>query len=191
MVSQGSYCDFDGIPAYMQDTHDADGILEVESRREVDDFPILVGCGSSHGIADLQGVEDDVNKMSFVNNGSTGGEQYTFLWDMNVSFTHLESETLVGEAHLKGLDGGHTRVSVLGGIPICVSNEGASSGEEDGFCEDVRDALERDTVNRVAKMAFAANRVEREELISLRKKMIQVQSYLMKNGLSMAECEKL
>lgn len=60
---------------------------------------------------------------------------------------------------------------------------------EEHLFEDNRDAMERETINRVAKMAFASNRDEREELISLRKKMIQVQQYLRKNGISMADCE--
>lgn len=44
MVSQGSHCDSEtGLPGYMQDSYDSDGLEEVKSRREVEDYPILVG----------------------------------------------------------------------------------------------------------------------------------------------------
>lgn len=60
--------------------------------------------------------------------------------------------------------------SSSGGISVV---EGLMAEEEElaevSF-EDDRDALERETINRVAKMAFASNREEREELIALRKK---------------------
>lgn len=40
MVSQGSFCDSDGIPGYLQDGIDDDAVLQ--PRREVEDFPILL-----------------------------------------------------------------------------------------------------------------------------------------------------
>lgn len=50
--------------------------------------------------------------------------------------------------------------------------------------------LERLTVGKETKAAFAVNKCEREEVIAMRKKMIEIQCYLQKNGLSMASFER-
>ncbi|KAK1384182.1 hypothetical protein POM88_021917 [Heracleum sosnowskyi] len=68
--------------------------------------------------------------------------------------------------------------------------EGCSSDDQARIFEDSRVAIERDTVNRVARAAFATNKNERSELIALRKKMMELRKYLVKNGLSVAEFEK-
>lgn len=146
MVSQGCFCDSDGIPGYMKNHEDDDVLGDVISRREVEDFPILVDPGSKH--------------------------------------------VCVDETADRGR-GDLVRDSALGGIQVAVSDSVASSDEDDQLLADDRDVIERRTVNRATKMAFAANQAEREELISLRKKMIEVNQFLRKNGLSMAACEKL
>lgn len=43
MVSQGSFCDSDGLPRFMQDGLEVDSLVELCARIEVEDFPILVG----------------------------------------------------------------------------------------------------------------------------------------------------
>lgn len=76
--------------------------------------------------------------------------------------------------------------SSSGGIPM----EVAATFDEEPVFEDDRDRMERDSVNRAAKFAFGVNREERNELICLKQKMIELQHYLVQNGLSMAAFEK-
>lgn len=134
MVSQGSFCDSDGVPGYMQDLLGEDTFDDAVSKREVEDYPILVAA-------------------------PTTGE-----------FLGLQSSS--------------------GGIPVEKEVEVVLSEDEDTPFEDDRAAIERDTVNRVAKMAFEENKAERAELIALRTKMFELQAYLKKNGLSMERFEK-
>lgn len=122
MVSQGSYCDEDGVPGYMQDFSDEDSIGKIKSRREVEDFPVPIPSSS-------------------------------------------------------------------GGIGIDKQDLVSSEDEGCGF-EDDRAALERETVNRVAKAAFDINRDERLELIDLRKRFMSIQAMLEKKGISLASLEK-
>lgn len=42
MVSQGSFCDSDGVPGFMQEASDEDAVVEISSSREYEDYPILV-----------------------------------------------------------------------------------------------------------------------------------------------------
>lgn len=114
MVSKGSSCDSDGITAYMQGTVDEEGLLDVESRREVEEYPILVA--PSKGLTEA--AADKLNIGSF---------------------------------------------SSSGGIPL----------EEEVLADDMD-----------------VNREERRELIALKQKMIEIQHYLLNNGLSMADFEK-
>lgn len=53
-----------------------------------------------------------------------------------------------------------------------------------------RDALERRSVNRATKAAFAINTNERSELFSLRRKMLEVDEFLRKKGISLLDMEK-
>lgn len=46
MVSQGSDYDFYGVPGYMNDFLGEDVIEEIRTRKEVEDFPILVAADS-------------------------------------------------------------------------------------------------------------------------------------------------
>lgn len=49
MVSQGSHCDEDFLPGYMQeDVFEDEDLSEVKSRREVEDYPILLGFPNSY-----------------------------------------------------------------------------------------------------------------------------------------------
>ncbi|KAK1374347.1 hypothetical protein POM88_030540 [Heracleum sosnowskyi] len=99
---------------------------------------------------------------------------------------HIEANPVDDE----GVGSERVRPSALSAIPVVVSDgEGSTDGEDFRF-EDDRARIERDTVGRVMKAAFAVNKEERSELIALREMMMEVQSYLKRNGLSMADCEK-
>ncbi|KAK1360679.1 hypothetical protein POM88_045153 [Heracleum sosnowskyi] len=87
------------------------------------------------------------------------------------------------------INGTNTRQSSLGAIPVVVAEDDNSSEEEPPFSDNEIEALERITVNPVAKAAFAINRNEREELFALRKKMMVLNSSLKKRGISMVELE--
>ncbi|KAK1405698.1 hypothetical protein POM88_005303 [Heracleum sosnowskyi] len=102
---------------------------------------------------------------------------------------HVEANPVSEEGYCLG---GVGMPSSSGGIPVeNVVLEEISSGEEnDVFFENDRAKLERDTVNRAAKAVFAANRDERDELIELRRKFMEMQRLLEKKGISMAELEK-
>lgn len=69
MVSQGSFCDSDCMPGYMQEALDDDGLLNVDSCRKVDEFPFVVdptvgdtngvfGCGMRSSSGGIPIVED-------------------------------------------------------------------------------------------------------------------------------------
>ncbi|KAK1372474.1 hypothetical protein POM88_028667 [Heracleum sosnowskyi] len=78
--------------------------------------------------------------------------------------------------------------SSSGGIPVEQLME--ESSEEEFGHEDARARLERESVNRDAKAAFAVNRDDRNELISLRLKYQEMQRMLAKKGISLVDLEK-
>ncbi|KAK1365705.1 hypothetical protein POM88_041266 [Heracleum sosnowskyi] len=78
----------------------------------------------------------------------------------------------------------HGMPSSSGGIPV-EQNLEASSEEEEFIHEDDRARLERESVNRTARAAFAVNREERNELIALRLKYQEMQK-----GISLVDMEK-
>ncbi|KAK1401526.1 hypothetical protein POM88_001131 [Heracleum sosnowskyi] len=105
-------------------------------------------------------------------------------------FPLLVSPPVEGVGGYAKQDTGFTVPSSSGGIPIHEGVvEDCSSDDEGHFLTD-RDAIERDTIHRVAKAAFETNINDREELIRLKHKLMEVQKFLTKRGLSMAECEK-
>lgn len=112
MVSQGSECDSDCVPGFMQDLSDGEDLV---SRREVEDYQLLISS------------ENGANVVS----------------------------------------------SVSWGIPV-VEDDGDSDANHP--LEDDKAAIERETVNRVAQAVFAINKVERFELIELRKKMQEMKN---------------
>lgn len=63
------------------------------------------------------------------------------------------------------------------------------SSDEEIHYESAQDAMERMTASRTSKAAFAVNKHNREALIDLQKKMMELQDYLERNGLSMADFE--
>lgn len=94
------------------------------------------------------------------------------------SFEEIKSRRVVEDfpvlvGHSKSL---RTKPSNTYGISVV---EDASEDEVVPFDDD-RAAIEHETINRVAKMAFASNKDERSELIALRLKMIEMQRVLEK-----------
>ncbi|KAK1356383.1 hypothetical protein POM88_049639 [Heracleum sosnowskyi] len=79
--------------------------------------------------------------------------------------------------------------SSSGGIPVEKSFE-TSSEEEEFIHEDDRTRIERESVNRAARAAFATNREDRNELIALRLKFQEMQRMLEKRGISLVDLEK-
>ncbi|KAK1397098.1 hypothetical protein POM88_006961 [Heracleum sosnowskyi] len=161
MVSQGSQCDSDFVPAFMQDNvEDDDAMSLIKLRREVEDFPILV----APSLRKDKEIVEDLGGYSSPDNG-------VGVYAKRVSFPTVPSSS--------------------GGIPLEEVVVEDYSSEEDGVQHMTdRDAIERDTVHRVAKAAFEANKNDREELFRLKLKMMEVQKFLAKKGLSMAECER-
>lgn len=161
MVSQGSFCDSDYVPDCMPDAcEDEDAMSLIKLRREVDDFPILI---SSTTLEEKESYEDI--------NGFSSPEFGVGIYDKTVPE--------------------HTVPSSSGGIPLQEGMvEDCSTDEEGGYFVSDRDAIERDSIHRVAKAAFETNKNDREELIRLKLKMMEVQRFLTKRGLSLAECEK-
>lgn len=95
---------------------------------------------------------------------------------------------------LVGLSEGlNAKTSSSGGIYVeseKVGDEEASFEGEDPRFEDDRAAIERETINRVATMAYASNKDEREELIALRLEMMEMKELLRKKGISWVEMEE-
>lgn len=153
MVSQGSFCDSDCVPGYMQEGPEDDvGLFEVASKREVEDFPFL---GRS--------MDDTEMRPKPVN--------------------EIESP---GDLGFSGVGLGKGILSSPGDIPLkegLVVDGSSSEGEDE----------EADTIqlnsNPAVRAAFDINKQEREELISLRFKMTEVQNFMKRKGLSMVDLE--
>lgn len=81
--------------------------------------------------------------------------------------------------------------SLLGGIPVevVIAEEYESSDEDEVRHETDMEAMERITVSRATKATFSENKCAREELIAIRRKVMELQGYLERNGLSMASFE--
>lgn len=172
MVSQGSYCDSDGLPAFMQD-----GLIDEDFDAEGE------GGFSSPEIGKGVGVYAE-KPIPIV--GSVLQEILSSKVPEIEPLAHLESD-VYESLGAKKIVQEKVRKSSLGDIPVVVSDE--ESSDENMF-EDDFSTMERRTINRVATAAFAINRSERSELIALRMKMIELQKYMERNGLSMAKFEK-
>lgn len=165
-VSQGSYCDSDGLPAYMEGGYEEDDGMEIiQARREVEDFPVLVAGGSSPN------VYHDIHE------------------DSDGILSPESAKRWVDEQELKK-NGVGVMQSSSGGILVEDVEVSNSSEEDENVIVSDRDALERFTVHRASKAAFAINKNEREELLANRQKMMDLQNYMEKNGLSMDSFEK-
>ncbi|KAK1388167.1 hypothetical protein POM88_016345 [Heracleum sosnowskyi] len=81
------------------------------------------------------------------------------------------------------------RASSLGAIPLVVSDVDSTSEDECPITGEEMAEMERYTVNPVAKAAFAINKNERDELVDLRLKMMEVGALLKRKALSMADLE--
>lgn len=77
MVSQGSYCDSDGIPDFMQAAlDDEDGLTEFGPRREVEEYPILVSPQYG-GLDSVNAYQNDTEARPII--GSDSEEEGEFL----------------------------------------------------------------------------------------------------------------
>lgn len=178
-VSQGSDCDSDGVPGYMQgDWNDDDVMKIIRTRREVEDYPILTAMGNNEdgfsrdneGLLTPRSAKMWVEKQELKKHEVKGGIKTTTVIDGTTTCSRVQP-------------------SSSGGIPVeSVMVEDYVSSDEEMENETAMEALERTTVNRAARAAFAVNKHESEELINLRKKMMQVQEYMQSKGLSMADC---
>ncbi|KAK1397097.1 hypothetical protein POM88_006960 [Heracleum sosnowskyi] len=152
--------EIDAKRAFQDNVEDDDAMSLIKLRREVEDFPILV----APSLCKDKEIVEDLGGYSSPDNG-------VGVYAKRVSFPTVPSSS--------------------GGIPLEEVVVEDYSSEEDGVQHMTdRDAIERDTVHRVAKAAFEANKNDREELFRLKLKMMEVQKFLAKKGLSMAECER-
>lgn len=84
MVSQVSYCDSDGILGFMQgDIDNEDGIFKVESRREVEEYPILVASSVAQEVR--QSVSGGIPVVVSELEDSSEGEEPMFEDDISVT----------------------------------------------------------------------------------------------------------
>lgn len=183
-ASQGSDCDSDGVPGYMQGGYDdGDDMDLVYARREVEDFPLLVVNGGEdkdfYEAEDAGTISKKVDPELHMDENGVLSPNSAKIW--------VESEKKVREA--KGV---FTQPSSLvGGIPVeTVTVEDYVSSDEEVPHETALEAMEHQAVNRAAKFAFSVNKQERDELFQLRKKMHSLQAALEKRGVSLAELER-
>lgn len=176
-ASQGSDCDSDGVPGYMQGNwNEDDDMMLIRARREVEDYPILTAVGSK---------DDDFSR----NDEGLLTPRSAVLW--------------VQEQEKKLRDSGvHTSVlpsvavSASGGIPVEVDKsnfvtvEDYISSEDEAIHVTDQEALERISVHKATKAAFAINSQEREELALLKRKWLDMEFCLQKRGISLVELEK-
>ncbi|KAK1366986.1 hypothetical protein POM88_042547 [Heracleum sosnowskyi] len=106
-------------------------------------------------------------------------------------------EVGVGNPLGEGLNAGRTdfggtkvQFGALGDIPVVVTDAEDSLSEAETIFSDEERAMERNTVNPVARAVFAINREERTGLIVLRKKIAGLRVFMDTKGLSVADFEK-
>lgn len=177
-ASQGSDCDSDGLPSYMQNDYDVDDMEIIRARREVEDFPLLVPGGDTisgkEGKAsvnfDVQMVEDengDVNPRS----ASPGVKDSTK--------PNREAQVLRSSS---------------GGIPfekvMIQDDDSLDEGEDGSHRISDFEAMERMAVHKASKAAFAVSKSERDELFVLKHKIQGLNNLLLKRGISMLELEQ-
>lgn len=183
MVSQGSDCNSDGVPGYMQDSS-VDVLEEVRLRREVEDFPIPVAGG----------IEGSVNSIPAKQEAKPGLEDvYPAIEGFpspRSALRWVEEEENRRKGSCKVSTSGTVPSSLVGGIPIesVLVEDSVSSDEETGQETDM-EALERLTLSRATKAAFAVNKVEREELLAARAQIQKLKEIIRNNGLSLVQEE--
>lgn len=153
-ASQGSDCDSDGLPGYMQNDYEGDDMEMIQARREVEDFPMLVP-GAVDGVEGVLSPQPNKGRVD-------------------------DKEKSSGVRVMQSSSGGIVVEDCTG----CSSDE-----EHNSFVTD-RDMLERMTVNRAVKAAYAVNKGERDELYDLRRKFQVLGDLLKKKGISMVDLEK-
>ncbi|MDV3191289.1 MAG: hypothetical protein Q8832_02520 [Candidatus Phytoplasma australasiaticum] len=78
--------------------------------------------------------------------------------------------------------------SLPGGIQVEVA-DWESSDEEEMRHETNQEAIEKLTINRVAKAAYAINRNERDELFKAREQNLKLREIISRNGISLMDAE--
>ncbi|KAK1401522.1 hypothetical protein POM88_001127 [Heracleum sosnowskyi] len=158
MVSQGSHCDSDCVPGFMQeDCADNSGFGRQDEGFSTPDFsartnPILASgevfkeimSGKTSSLVNLKTLDFDKSGEKVVPSSSGG-----------INIAAME-EVLIDDAS---------------------SEEAPFSREEEAWMENV-------TVNPAVKLAFALNRNEREELISTKRKLNEMSTFLKNKGFS-------
>ncbi|KAK1360678.1 hypothetical protein POM88_045152 [Heracleum sosnowskyi] len=158
MVSQGSHCDSDCVPGFMQeDCADNSEFGRQEEGFSTPDFsartnPILASgevfkeimSGKTSSLVNLKKLDFDKSGEKVVPSSSGG-----------INIVAME-EVLIDDAS---------------------SEEAPFSREEEAWMENV-------TVNPAVKLAFALNRNEREELISTKRKLNEMSTFLKNKGFS-------
>ncbi|XP_074364599.1 uncharacterized protein LOC141705599 [Apium graveolens] len=166
MTSQGSDCDSDGVPGYMQDVCEDDGLELIQAQREAEDFPVLVLSG---GLCKVLESEADLH---FDEEG--------------ILSPRSASKWAENQDNTAGIQSGFE--SSLGGIRLEKETKKVAK-EWDSFDDDFqyisdRDRLEHITVSKASKAAFVVRKHEGEELIRARKYIQILQEVITKNGLS-------
>ncbi|KAK1351620.1 hypothetical protein POM88_054164 [Heracleum sosnowskyi] len=177
MVSQGSNCDSDFVPGYMQD-YDEDSDTDLRRQREVSDFPILMSGGA---LGRQEEGFSTPNRSAPINPILASGEV----------FEEIMSGKTSSLVHLKILESSKTGEKVVpsssGGINIVAMDEVLvedASSEEAPISREEEAWMENATVNPAVKLAFALNRNEREELFSTRRQLNEMSSFLKSKGFS-------
>ncbi|KAK1394460.1 hypothetical protein POM88_013517 [Heracleum sosnowskyi] len=159
MVSQGSFCDSDCVPGFMQeDDADSTDVGRTEEGFSTPDFsarknPILASgevfkqlmSGKTSSLVNLNNVDYDTAGENVVPSSSGG-----------INIVAME-EVLVEDASSE--------------------EEAPISREEEGWMENA-------TLNPAVKLAFALNRNEREELISTKRQLNELSRFLKTKGFS-------
>lgn len=191
-VSQGSDCDSDGVPCYMQDYCDDVDMELIQARREVEDFPILIVGGGRK--EEESSNNQDLNVDEEGNLSPRSAKRWLAMNENQTDVSKLKGVSLSSKEALIFKNGGGTEAviqSSSGGIPVQeVTVEECESSDEESFKVSDLEAMERSTVHRATKMAYAVNKQDREDLSDLRKKMQEVHVFLAKRGFSMADIEK-
>lgn len=181
MASQGSNCDSDGVPDYMRDFYGEDDTDILLARREVEDFPILVSSDLNDGKVPK---EDEFPK----------DENVTLNRDDEGNLTPRSAKRWVEEYSKQtstvNLEAGVIQSS-SGGIPVeRVEVEDYVSSDDEVMHDTAQAAMERLTVSRAAKLAFAENKRDREELFKIRAQWQRLDGLLKKKGISLVDLEK-
>lgn len=154
-ASQGSDCDSDGLPGYMQGGCEDDDDMElILARREVEDFSLLVPEGGKKEAlsAENEGIEGNLFSRD---------EEGILTPRSAKRWVAMKENQVLAESNAAGVV-----QSSSGGIPLeKVVVEDYVSSDDEGFQETAQEAMENLTVSRAAKSAFAENKRKKRRTI--------------------------